>query len=41
MTKEGVAVMLDVRSDPSDEPRSRPERALKDRPGIRSLDFSQ
>jgi hypothetical protein len=40
MRNEGVTVMLDVRSDPSHDVRARLERALRDRPGIRSLDFS-
>jgi hypothetical protein len=40
MTKEGVTVMLDVRSDPSAALRARLEEALKDRPGIRSIGFS-
>jgi len=40
MRNEGVTVMLDVRSAPSDELRARLEGALKNRPGIRSMDFS-
>jgi hypothetical protein len=40
MRNEGVTVMLDVRSNPSDAVRARLENALKDRPGIRSMDFS-
>jgi hypothetical protein len=40
MRNEGVTVMLDVRSDPSNDVRARLERALRGRPGIRSMDFS-
>ena len=40
MRNEGVTVMLDVRSAPSDDLRARLEGALKNRPGIRSMDFS-
>lgn len=40
MRNEGVTVMLDVRSDPSHEVRARLEGALKNRPGIHSMDFS-
>lgn len=40
MRNEGVTVMLDVRSDPSDDLRARLQGALKNRPGIRSMDFS-
>jgi hypothetical protein len=40
MRNEGVTVMLDVRSNPSDAVRARLENALKGRPGIRSMDFS-
>ena len=40
MRNEGVTVMLDVRSAPSDDLRVRLEGALKNRPGIRSMDFS-
>lgn len=40
MRNEGATVLLDVRSDPGDELRARLERALKNRPGIRSMDFS-
>jgi len=40
MTNEGVTVMLDVGSDPSDDLRARLEGALKNRPGIHSMDFS-
>jgi hypothetical protein len=40
MTSEGVTVMLDVRSNPSEALRARLVDALKDHPGIRSMDFS-
>jgi hypothetical protein len=40
MRDEGVTVMLDVRSAPSEALRARLESALKARPGIRSIDFS-
>jgi hypothetical protein len=40
MRNEGVTVMLDLRSDPSSELRARLESAIKNRPGIRSMDFS-
>jgi hypothetical protein len=40
MRNEGVTVMLDVRSAPSDDLRAKLEGALKNRPGIRSMDFS-
>jgi hypothetical protein len=40
MKSDGVTVMLDVRLDPSDEVRARIEGALRNRPGIQSMDFS-
>jgi hypothetical protein len=40
MNSEGVTVMLDVRLDPSDDVRARLEGALRNRTGIRSMDFS-
>ena len=40
MKNEGVTVMLDVRSNPSDDLRARLEGAPMNRPGIRSMDFS-
>jgi hypothetical protein len=40
MSNEGVTVMLDLRLDPSDELRVRLEDALRNRPGIRFMDFS-
>jgi len=40
MSNEGVTMMFDVCSDPSDDLRARLEGALKSRPGIHSMDFS-
>jgi hypothetical protein len=40
MTNDGITVMLDVRSDPSDQVRAALEAALKGRPGIRAMDYS-
>lgn len=40
MRNEGVTVMLDVRSDPSEALRERLLDALRGRLGIRSMDFS-
>lgn len=40
MKSEGVTVMLDVHLEPSDDVRARLESALRNRPGIRSMDFS-
>jgi hypothetical protein len=41
MTNDGVTVMLDVRSAPSQALRARLVNALLGRPGIRSMDFSR
>ena len=40
MKDEGVTVMLDVRSNPSDVVRARLAEAVGGRPGIRFVDFS-
>lgn len=40
MKNDGVTVMLDLRTHPGDELRARLEGALRDRPGIHSMDFS-
>jgi hypothetical protein len=40
MRSEGVTVMLDLRSAPSEALRERIKDALQGRPGIRFMDFS-